>query len=136
MVRLSVAEAVYGAPLIGQAIAILPRVEWAPSGNRKLNRNTINVIEGQRLVVGEVFNSSTAVCEINRALQTVRRSRSTPNSDEITRTICGIYTPLPFDSVSIDGEPVLAKSIAEKKKMALRNPCDLFIIYHADSVLH
>ena len=130
-VGLSTVEAVYGVYTVGQAIAVLARGAWVPSGNR----NTINLIEGQRLVVGGGFNPSAAAHEINRALQTAGHSRSTFNWDEITREICGLYSFPPVDSVYIDGELDLAKAIAEKSKMALRNPGVMFTISHADSAL-
>ena len=68
-VGLSIVEAVCGAFPVGQALAVLARGAWAPSGNRKPDRNITNVIEGQEpLFVGE-FDPSAAVRKINRALQ-------------------------------------------------------------------
>ena len=64
-VGLSVVGAVCGVFSVGQIIAILARGAWAPSGNRKINRSTINVIEGQQLVVGGEFDPSAAVREID-----------------------------------------------------------------------
>ena len=122
---LSVAETEYGGFSVGKAIAALARGAWAPSSNLKLNRGIINVTEGQRLLAGGELDPSAAVREVHRALQTTRRSRSTLNWGEITRAICGLYTSLPVNSASIDGELDLAKAIAEKNKIALRNPCDL-----------
>ena len=87
-------------------------------------------------MAGEGFDPSAAVCEINRALQTVRRSRSTLNWDEITGAICGLYTSHPVNSAYIDGELDLSKAIAEKSKMALRNPCDLYTTTHAGAIPH
>ena len=84
-VGLSAVGAVYGVFPVGQAVALLSRGAWAPSGNRMPYRNTINAIEGQRLVVGGEFDQSAAVRRIIRALQTAKRSRPTPNWDEITR---------------------------------------------------
>ena len=52
---------------------------WAPSGNRKPNRNLLDVIEDQQLMVAGEFDPSATVCEISRALQTAKRSRSTLN---------------------------------------------------------
>ena len=40
-------DAVYEVSLVGQAIAVLTRGAWAPSGNRRPNRNIAFVIEGQ-----------------------------------------------------------------------------------------
>ena len=40
---------------VGQAIAVLARGAWAPSGNRRPNRGITNAIEGQQLVVGGDF---------------------------------------------------------------------------------
>ena len=70
-------------------------------------------------MVGGEVNPSVAVREINRALETSRRSWATPNWDEITRAICGLYTFLPVNSAYIDGELDLAKAITEKNEMAL-----------------
>jgi len=39
-------------------------------------------------------------------------------------------------SAFIDGELDLAKAIAEKNKMALRNPCDLLTMAHAGTIFH
>ena len=39
-------------------------------------------------------------------------------------------------SAYVNGELDLAKTITDKKKMALRNPCDLFTMAHADAILH
>ena len=125
----------YGVFPVGQALAVLARGAWAPSGNRKPNRNILDVIEGQQLTVAGEFDPSAAVCEINRALQTAKRSRPTPNWDEISRALCGFYTTLPARSAYIDGELDLAKAITDKNKSALRNPCDLPTIAHAGAVL-
>ena len=46
-VSLSVVETVYGVFPVGQALAVLARGAWAPSGNRKLNKNILDAIEGQ-----------------------------------------------------------------------------------------
>ena len=135
-VGLSTVGAVGGVFLIGQGLTVLERGAWAPSGNRKLNRNIINAIGGQRLVVGGDFVPSAAVREINRALQTAKHSRSTLNWDEITRAIYGLYNSLPVNSAYIDGELDLAKAITEKNKMALRNPCDLLTMAHAGTIFH
>ena len=109
---------------------------WAPSGNRKLNRNILGVIEGQQLTVAGEFDPSPAVREINRALQTAKRSRSTLNWDEISRALCGLYTTLPVCSAYIDAELDLAKAITDKNKLALRNPCDLLTSAHAVTIPH
>ena len=114
----------------------MARGAWAPSGNRKLNRDITNAIEGQRLIAGREFDPSAAIHEINRALKTARRSRSTLNWDEITRALCGIYTALPVHSAYIDDELDLAKAITDKNNTALRNPCDLLKLAHADTALH
>ena len=67
-VSLSAVEAVYGVFPVGQALAVLARGAWAPSGNRKLNRNIPGAIESQQLAVAGKFDPSAAVREINRAL--------------------------------------------------------------------
>ena len=43
----SAAVTVYGVAPAGQAVAVLARGAWAPSGNRRLNQNTANAIENQ-----------------------------------------------------------------------------------------
>ena len=58
-----------------------------PPGNRRPSRNTANAIGGQQPVAGGKFDPSAAVHEINRALQTTKRSRSALSSDETTRAI-------------------------------------------------
>ena len=90
----SIAKVVCGLFPVDQAPAVLARGAWAPSGNRKLNRSILDVIEGQRLMAGGGYDPSAAVREINRALQTAKRSRSTPNWDEITRALCSLFTAL------------------------------------------
>ena len=135
-VSLGVVEAVYRVLPIGQALAVLARGAWAPSSNRKLNRSILGAIEGQQRMAAGEFDPSAAVREINRSLQTYRRSRSALNWDEIARALCGLYTTLPVRSAYIDGELDLAKAIADKRKLALRKPCDLLTIAHADAILH
>ena len=76
---LSVIEAVYGVFPVGQAIAVLGCEAWAPSGNHRPNRNTANAIEGKQLMTGRKFDPSATVREINKALQTAKRSRSALN---------------------------------------------------------
>ena len=50
-VSLSAVGTMYGVFPVGQALAVLTRGAWAPSGNRKPNRNIPDVIEGQQLMV-------------------------------------------------------------------------------------
>ena len=135
-VSLSAVEAVYGVFPFGQALAVLARGAWAPSGNCKLNRSTLDVIESQKLVAAGEFDPKAAVREIGRALQTAKRSRSTPNCDEISRALCGLYNSLPVRSAFIDCGLDLAKAITDKKKVALRIPCDILTMAHADAILH
>ena len=110
-VGLSTVEAVCGVFPVSQALAVLARGARAPSGNRKPNRDIINVIKGQRLVDGGEFDPSAAVRETNRALKTAKRSRSALYWDEIRRKICGLCTPLPINSAYID---VTANSTSPK----------------------
>ena len=86
-------------------------------------------------MVGGEFDRSAAVREINSELQTAKRSRPTPNWDEITRAICGLDTPLPVLTAHIDADLNPAKAITEKNLVALRNPCNLLTMPHADSAL-
>ena len=123
-VGFGVVEAVCGVFLVGQALAVLSSGARAPTGNRRPNRNITSAIGGQQFVVGGEFDPSAAVRELNRALQNAKRSRPTPNWGERTRTIFGLYTPLPVTFAYIDGKFDLAKAITEKNKMALQNPCE------------
>ena len=117
---LGVVETVYGVFPVGQALAVLARGAWAPSGNRRLNRNIPYVIEGQQLTVAGEFDPSAAVREISRALQMAKRSRPALNWDGISSALCGLYTALPVCTAYIDGELDLAKAITNKRK---RWPC-------------
>ena len=101
----------------------------------KLNRNSIDVIEGQQLMAGGKFDPSAAVREIRRVLQTARRSRSALDTDKITREICGLYTSLPVETAYVDGDLGTAKAVNEKSKMALQNSCCLLAMAHGDSAL-
>ena len=67
-VSLGVAEAVYSVLHVGQALAVLARGAWVPSGNRKLNRSILDAIEGRQLMAVREFDPSTAVREIKRML--------------------------------------------------------------------
>ena len=67
-VGLRTVEAVYGVFPVGQPPVVLARGAWAPSGSRKPNKNILDVIEGQQLMVAGEFDPSAAVREINRAL--------------------------------------------------------------------
>ena len=67
-VSLRIAEALYGVFSVGQALAVLARGAWAPSGNRKPNKSILGIIEGQQLVVVGEFDPSAAVREISRVL--------------------------------------------------------------------
>ena len=126
-VGLSVVEAVCGVFPVGQAIAVLASGARAPSGNRKLNRNITYAIEGQRS-----WSAGSLIRAPLSARSTVRYKPPGAAGPRPTgmrsRAICGLYTSLPVNSAYIDGELDLAKAIAEKNKMALRNPCDLFTI--------
>ena len=135
-VGLSTFGAVNGVFPVGQALAVLARGAWALSGNRELNRNFLDGIKGQRLMAAGDFDPSAAIREINGALQTTRRSCSTLNWDEIPRALCGLYTTDPVRSAYIDGELDLAKAITDKNMTALRNPCDMHTMAHADAIHH
>ena len=85
--------AVYGVFPVGQAMAVLARGAWAPSGNRRPNRNTANLIESQKLMVDEKFDPSAAVREISRALKTAKCSRSALNWRDHARDLRALLAP-------------------------------------------
>ena len=117
---LGITEVVYGS-----SPSARPSPSWPAGRGHRPNRNTVNVFEGQQLMAGGKFDPGAAVREINRELQTAKRSRpSAPNWNEITRAICGPYMFLPVDTPHIDAGLDLAKTITEKNQVALRNPCD------------
>ena len=63
-------------------MAVLASGAWAPSGNRRPNRKIASMVEGLQLMVCEKFDPSAAMRDINRALQTAKRSWSAFNWGE------------------------------------------------------